>query len=623
MADLRPLDRAVAIDLGKEPEFDLGGMRVKPPELAVLMNGERREMQRRVMQVLVTLARARPDVVSRDKLVELCWGGRIVGDDAINRCVLALRHLAAEFTPKPFAIETVPRIGHRLIENGTEKEPGRSTWRVIVAPSAVLVMVAILIFITKSELWSERRSDRIPTVLVSPEAIDGSSRQLANDLAVRLGSWQPVQPAPMRLVTRTASSVRPDLVVHVVPLKDAGSGGAGLVLTHERTRTVLWSKEFVQRSKIADLEEQIAITLARVVGCTAEGWSNESPRLEADLKAYLTACVAMSDDMDDFRGISQSLERLVESSPRFVAGWALLLRAETNVATDPRIPGGEAVIPKLRQHIAAARKLDPHLADAYVAEAALLPQQAFLARGKMLDEAVKYDPRHAMLRRERSLFLRAMGRNHDALMDAQESVKIDPLSPYFRLEYIVALATAGRLDGARRELREAERLWPDAKSVVSARVGYNLRWGDPREALRIIQTNDGPRRTPGILEPFLRARIDPSSRNIDEALRHGRMVLREVPGSIVMYSQVLAEFDRKEELLDILLNWKRMDIIGEVTAVLFRPAFADTHKDRRFMQAAKHLGLVNYWRTTGEWPDFCYAADLPYDCKAEAQKLEA
>ncbi|MEJ7777909.1 MAG: hypothetical protein WKF52_11160 [Sphingomicrobium sp.] len=55
--------------------------------------------------------------------------------------------------------------------------------------------------------------------------------------------------------------------------------------------------------------------------------------------------------------------------------------------------------------------------------------------------------------------------------------------------------------------------------------------------------------------------------------------------------------------------------------MLFRPALKDIRRDRRFMQVAKRIGLLNYWRTSGHWPDFCQEADLPYDCKKEAAKL--
>jgi len=38
---------------------------------------------------------------------------------------------------------------------------------------------------------------------------------------------------------------------------------------------------------------------------------------------------------------------------------------------------------------------------------------------------------------------------------------------------------------------------------------------------------------------------------------------------------------------------------------------------------AQRLGLVDYWRSTGHWPDFCAEPGLPYDCKAVAAKLAA
>jgi hypothetical protein len=46
-------------------------------------------------------------------------------------------------------------------------------------------------------------------------------------------------------------------------------------------------------------------------------------------------------------------------------------------------------------------------------------------------------------------------------------------------------------------------------------------------------------------------------------------------------------------------------------------------RDPRFMSLAAKLGLVDYWRSSGKWPDFCSEPGLPYDCKAEAAKAPA
>lgn len=45
--------------------------------------------------------------------------------------------------------------------------------------------------------------------------------------------------------------------------------------------------------------------------------------------------------------------------------------------------------------------------------------------------------------------------------------------------------------------------------------------------------------------------------------------------------------------------------------------------DRRFMALAVKFGFAAYWRSTDRWPDFCSAPDLPYNCKAEVEKLAA
>jgi len=85
------------------------------------MGEDRRELEPKVAQVLVALVSAQSEVVSRDRLIEQCWDGRIVGDDALNRCIVALRHLAKQFSPEPFAIETVPRVGYFLVERRSEQ----------------------------------------------------------------------------------------------------------------------------------------------------------------------------------------------------------------------------------------------------------------------------------------------------------------------------------------------------------------------------------------------------------------------------------------------------------------------------------------------------------------------
>lgn len=64
------------------------------------------------MQVLVALNRGRGDPLSREELSLLCWDGRVVGDDALVRCIVKLRKV---FQRDPAVeIGSIPKVGYRL-----------------------------------------------------------------------------------------------------------------------------------------------------------------------------------------------------------------------------------------------------------------------------------------------------------------------------------------------------------------------------------------------------------------------------------------------------------------------------------------------------------------------------
>lgn len=105
------------MQLAHQAAFRLGDMEVRPPTREVVSPHGREVLQPRVMQVLVTLANAEGAVVSRDDLIERCWDGRVVGEDAITLVMMKLRKLATR-TGGAFAVETIPRVGYRLAADG-------------------------------------------------------------------------------------------------------------------------------------------------------------------------------------------------------------------------------------------------------------------------------------------------------------------------------------------------------------------------------------------------------------------------------------------------------------------------------------------------------------------------
>jgi DNA-binding winged helix-turn-helix (wHTH) protein/tetratricopeptide (TPR) repeat protein len=105
--------------LAHEQPFRIGSLRIDPPTRQVELGELHETLEPRVMQVLVALYQA-GGIVTRDELVERCWDGRVVGDDAINRVVSRLRHVADGLGNGSFSIETITKVGYRL----TVTEPG-------------------------------------------------------------------------------------------------------------------------------------------------------------------------------------------------------------------------------------------------------------------------------------------------------------------------------------------------------------------------------------------------------------------------------------------------------------------------------------------------------------------
>jgi TolB-like protein/DNA-binding winged helix-turn-helix (wHTH) protein/tetratricopeptide (TPR) repeat protein len=73
------------------------------------------QVERKVMEVLVCLARRPGRVVTKDELVREVWEGRFVSDDVVWRSVRELRRALGDETRAPRYIETIPRRGYRLL----------------------------------------------------------------------------------------------------------------------------------------------------------------------------------------------------------------------------------------------------------------------------------------------------------------------------------------------------------------------------------------------------------------------------------------------------------------------------------------------------------------------------
>lgn len=238
---------------------------------------------------------------------------------------------------------------------------------------------------------------------------------------------------------------------------------------------------------------------------------------------------------------------------------------------------------------------------------------------ELIDSAVEAYPDNPDLLTLRSNLLMSVGRMNAAAQTAKHAAEVDVLSPAVRAAYIFTLAHSGQKELALHELARAQAIWPGAANLSEAQFSINVRYGDPKAALEQMRTGTFRSDIPASNESLLEARLHPTRENIARAISEASAIRGQ---TIRQWIQVLAQFGRDKEVLDYLLTY---DPNGpeQFTDVLFRPNTRRLRQDPRFMLVARRFGLLDYWMKSGNWPDFCFEPDLPYDCKKEAARLKS
>jgi TolB-like protein/DNA-binding winged helix-turn-helix (wHTH) protein/Tfp pilus assembly protein PilF len=95
--------------------FRLGHWSVYPPHGSISDGGDAVHLEPKVMGVLMALAAREGEVVTRDEFIQKVWMGRVVSDEVLSRCISLLRSALGDNPRKPIFVQTVPRVGYRLI----------------------------------------------------------------------------------------------------------------------------------------------------------------------------------------------------------------------------------------------------------------------------------------------------------------------------------------------------------------------------------------------------------------------------------------------------------------------------------------------------------------------------
>ena len=611
--------------LAQEADFEIGSLRVSPSRLEIRVGDARETIQPRVMQVLVAVAAAKGAVVSRDELIERCWGGRIVGEDAISRCVAKVRDLANLAGTPAFEIETIPRVGYRL-----KAAPISSASR---SPSTTgNALLAVLAFDNLSndadmEFFSEG---------VSEEILQTVARTAELKVIGRGSSFQ--FRGPDKAAAHIASVLN---ATHVLDGSVRRSGNRVRIsasLVECAGETTLWSRCFDRDlSDVFALQDEIAAAVAAALKVALL----PSPQREAVDPAaydlYLKALEIRNQGLQGDRRLAviDLLKRATELAPLFARAWVFLatMQASHLRFDEPELPSAVTRARVVRT-AEMALSLDPMLGGAWQALGYLQPFACFRDREALQQKALSVAPNDPTVLTNASFFFAETGRICEALRLSRQAYRLDPMYPWVANWCANLLDYAGLIEEGRTLWNSLCAQWPDNELIswnviahAAARLDWT--WFDELVAASKKYKFDSPMLSRSIAYgKALRATgADMQAR----ALKRARDTLSRtgtLPLSSFAFLYRLGLADEAFQLIDQASFAYMFDPElrspngaiddGVIFSILHKP---EMFKDIRFVRLCAKLGLCDYWVNTGSWPDCAEAVAPYYDFKAEARRL--
>lgn len=624
------------VDLAREAGFWLGDLEVRPSLRQVGAGDTAETLEPRVMQVLVALAQRRGEVVSRDELVARCWDGRIVSDDAINRCIARVRRLAQ--TGGGFEISTVARVGYRLkLAPPTRGVAGPMSSS---APALQGPLVVVLPF--------DSLSDDAEMSFFS----DGVAEEIMQMLARR---------GHLRVIGRTSSfqfrgqdkaidKVAAELgVSHVLDGSVRRAGERIRVSAHlvdARSQVTLWADQFDRRlADVFGVQEEIAQRVAEALD------RKLSPAIvpsRVDLETYelyLRARDSML-NMATSRSTVAALDEVTRRVPDFAAGWALAAQArqwlrEGTASDFSGMTDREALALYEEAQLALARAstlaaMDPDVVAADLALQPVCPDWGALER--RLHEGLAAYPEDPRLLYENANLLNNVGRYRAACLVREELHRRDPLHAIFMNHYALALETVGRADDAMELYRRAARRWPTSPLAhfnLAHRSALRGEWETVDRLLAPERLAAFPIEAPmakAVMATIATLRLPAAERRQAMSARL-QAVFRQrsrLPFSLIRMAGEMADLDELYELVaqssfehlrSAAARVEPADVGG--VFILFAWPGERFRGDVRFVQLCYRLGLVDYWISTGLWPDCADEVAAHYDFRNECERAHS
>lgn len=657
------MDQKASIPANEPAEpFHIGAFRIDPRRNVIQSGESETTIEPKIMAVLVLLARHAGEVVTRRRLIDTIWATEFGGDESLTRAISHLRKALGDGRGGEARIETIPKRGYRLVAAPTscaDDVAARAGPRIMTDRRAIATVVIGLICVGLALAFNVLRQapparadsviDGSKVVLAvlpfdnlcdDPEA-EALAEGLADDILASLTRSNAVAVIAggssfrFRGKDKDPAAVAKALgVTHVVDgtlRREAGRVRVNAYLVDASSKLVAWSiLEEGAANDMFRIRNAVSFGVLSALGKAASNAKtpDSAPSARA-YELYLRGRALMRDRAAQSltRGI-EYLTQAVEADPDFADGWATLAMARLNYAlnlvTDP--PGE---IEKARLAAGRALALDPASVEAMLALAIADYREdavAISVTEQRFRQAVDAAPKDANAVLRMGLLLNEMGRTKEAAEMFKRAFDLDPISTNTANAYVTSLLLAGRISEADAIVEQDTRgLFINPFNVWSCKYSMFLSRGDFARAKRWAEdwrpnTSETPEHYERVRELYAKvadvlSKSDPQAAQIirDELLE----AVRTGTFRYFLAFRLLAAAGYDEPATDLALDRIRS---GDrwFRSVLFEPGLEGFRRNPRILDIFEENGLLDYWTTTDNWPDFCADEDLPYDCREEA-----
>lgn len=616
--------RAIAIDLEAERPFRVGGATIDPLSRDATYPGGLERLQPQTIKVLIALAHHKGDVITRSELIDSCWGGRIVGEDVINRSISVIRDFAER--AGGFSIETVPKAGYRLVEDGQQTLRRRMLFW-------VLPVVLLAGSLTTLWLLPAFQRNEVDPPLVALRTLTSSADPASRDLAAATGDTLAHMMVAGSFHGKLAwpatakDEEKADLILSGDVRRTGGTYAAMVQLRDRRSGTLLFSERFEAPIKDPSrLPEQVGAQMSsNLTGALAlmvlDRRQSGNPDLTADKLKTITIIVSNQDPLASY----QISRRVAQTHPDSVlAQLGLAYDTAFALGSLPREERPEAV---RRARIAAQKafRMDPDFGDTYVPWCLLRPASIHSRECEdRMRAGLEADPDAPFVPAFLSSLLYAVGRFEEAAQFARTSLAADPFHPHKLRRVVRTLIVLGKKEEAEQLFDRAVRWWPEHSGLYWDRLNAYALTGDLEGAERAIA-----QMPPSML---VRQRLQISSMlSAYRAGQRGRvhnLCLRPNADFLLtsfclttlnqlgdrsaalqvaeqLFPRTVGASDKETEAI-----WINDPDDSWPEPIMSAPATAWLRADPRFLEFARRTGISQYWRRD-RLPDFCRESPEP------------